>query len=67
MVRQFSKHYNPGIQRLAPSLAQVVNALRAESELDARSNDLQSTNMCSVQTLKKQTAGTPKQSATLER
>ena len=27
VATQFSKHYDPGIQRLAPSLAQVMNAL----------------------------------------
>ncbi|GMF61851.1 unnamed protein product [Phytophthora fragariaefolia] len=39
VVRQFSKHYDPGYQRSAPSSAQVMNALRAESELDARSDE----------------------------
>ncbi|KAJ8516706.1 hypothetical protein ON010_g18418 [Phytophthora cinnamomi] len=39
VVRQFSKHCDPGYQRSAPSSAQVMNALRAESELDARSDD----------------------------
>lgn len=43
VVRQFSKHYDvlvtPGTQRSAPSLAQVMNALRAESELDVVSVD----------------------------
>ncbi|RMX63622.1 hypothetical protein DD238_006996 [Peronospora effusa] len=33
MVMQFSKHYDPVDQRLTPSSAQVMNALRAESEL----------------------------------
>ncbi|EGZ25813.1 hypothetical protein PHYSODRAFT_484519, partial [Phytophthora sojae] len=39
VVRQFSKHYDPGYQRSAPSSAQVMNTLRAESELDARSDE----------------------------
>ncbi|GMF40644.1 unnamed protein product [Phytophthora fragariaefolia] len=38
VVRQFSKHYDPGFQRNTPSSAQVMNALRAESELDERSD-----------------------------
>ncbi|GMF52861.1 unnamed protein product [Phytophthora fragariaefolia] len=39
VVRQFSKHYDPGFQRNTPSSAQVMNALRAESELDERSDE----------------------------
>ncbi|OWZ09310.1 hypothetical protein PHMEG_00018006 [Phytophthora megakarya] len=43
VVRQFSKHYDvlasPGLQRSAPSATQVMNALRAECELDARIQD----------------------------
>ncbi|CAI5728837.1 unnamed protein product [Peronospora farinosa] len=52
VVRQLSKHYDPGIQRLAPSSAQVMYALRAESELDARSNETQIPNICAAQTTK---------------
>ncbi|GMF32475.1 unnamed protein product [Phytophthora fragariaefolia] len=39
VVRQFSKHYDPGFQRNTPSSAQVMNAIRAESELDERSDE----------------------------
>ncbi|GMF31985.1 unnamed protein product [Phytophthora fragariaefolia] len=41
VVRQFSKHFDPGYQRPTPSSAQVMNALRAESELDARMDEPQ--------------------------
>jgi uncharacterized protein YutE (UPF0331/DUF86 family) len=41
VVRQFSRHFDPGFQRSTPSSAQVMNALRAESELDARLEDPQ--------------------------
>ncbi|EGZ18865.1 hypothetical protein PHYSODRAFT_382386, partial [Phytophthora sojae] len=36
VVRQFSRHYDPGHKSATSSAAQVMNALRAESELDAR-------------------------------
>ncbi|GMF58593.1 unnamed protein product [Phytophthora fragariaefolia] len=39
VVRQFSKHYDPGFQRNTPSSAQVMIVLRAESELDERSDE----------------------------
>ena len=50
VVRQFLKHYGPGIQRLAPSSAQVMNARRAESELDAHSIEPLPQNICATQT-----------------
>ncbi|CAI5740607.1 unnamed protein product [Peronospora farinosa] len=50
VVRQFFKHYDFVIQRLAPSSAQVMNALRAESELDSRSSETQIPNICAAQT-----------------
>ncbi|KAG3054761.1 hypothetical protein PI125_g25815 [Phytophthora idaei] len=55
VVRQFSKHYYPGYQHSAPSSAQVMNALRAESELDARSDEpQQGLSISSAQAGKKQ-------------
>ncbi|KAG3080002.1 hypothetical protein PC121_g6792 [Phytophthora cactorum] len=55
VVRQFSKHYDPGYQHSAPSSAQVMNALRAESELDARSDEpQQGLSISSAQAGKKQ-------------
>ncbi|EGZ29933.1 hypothetical protein PHYSODRAFT_476483 [Phytophthora sojae] len=41
VVRQFSKHFDSGYQRSTPSSAQVMNALGADSELDARMDDPQ--------------------------
>ncbi|ETN12588.1 hypothetical protein PPTG_22507 [Phytophthora nicotianae INRA-310] len=55
VVRQFSKHYDPGYQHSAQSSAQVMNALRAESELDARSDEpIQTPNILPAQAGKKQ-------------
>ncbi|EGZ05280.1 hypothetical protein PHYSODRAFT_534292 [Phytophthora sojae] len=55
VVRQFSKHFDPGYQRSTPSSAQVMNALRAESELDARMDDpQQGRDISSAQAGKKQ-------------
>ncbi|GMF37935.1 unnamed protein product [Phytophthora fragariaefolia] len=53
-VRQFSKHYDPGYQRSASSSARVMNALRAESERDARSDEaLPSQNVASAKASRK--------------
>ena len=49
VVRQFSKHCDSGVQRLAPSSAQVMNALQAESELDAHSISPLPSNICATQ------------------
>ncbi|KAE9133414.1 hypothetical protein PF007_g3367 [Phytophthora fragariae] len=54
VVRQFSRYYDPGYKTATPLAAQVMNALRAESELDARSEDPQSNNISSAQAGKKQ-------------
>ncbi|POM59193.1 hypothetical protein PHPALM_32115 [Phytophthora palmivora] len=40
VVRQFSKHYDPGYLRSTPSSAQVMNALREASEIDVRNDEI---------------------------
>ncbi|OWY92403.1 hypothetical protein PHMEG_00038616 [Phytophthora megakarya] len=52
VVRQFSRHYDPGLKGSAPSSRQVMNALREESELDARIEEPQT--ISSAQSGKKQ-------------